>query len=352
MPDQPGQDQIPSLAVLLAQAYPDWIGRRRPGAEAKYQLSCGAGAYVAHVDSLAQSPWLAIANMGGATKETRVFSACALDIEELERWAPQLFETENKLDWDDRQGRVLAEQQKRLGALVVHSKRITEVSDDDKARALLAGIRKKGIDCLPWTDECREWQARVQLLARLSRDANDKSGSTRKPSAHNQIDWPEVDDASLSEKLEDWLLVWLNGKSSLKSLAQLDLLAILNAMLDYRAQQTLDSVLPLRYRVPSGSMIKLRYSEGAVPVLSVKLQEMFGCSENPTVGNGQVVLKVELLSPARRPVQLTNDLENFWSNSYPAVKKDMAGRYPKHDWPDDPLSATPTAYAKPRKKKK
>ena len=275
--------------------------------------------------------------MGGASQEARVFLACELNIDELESWAPELFDTEKKLEWDDRQERVVAEQQTRVGKLLVRAKTTTQITSEEKSRALLKGIEQRGIDCLPWTDECREWQARVQLMATLASGASSA--------------WPRVDDASLNSTLESWLLVWLDGKSSLKAVAQLDLLSILRAMLDYQQQKSLDTMLPTRYTVPSGSKIQLRYAGVESPVLAVKLQEMFGSTENPSVANGQVVLKVELLSPARRPVQVTKDLVNFWTNSYPEVKKDMAGRYPKHDWPDDPLRATPTAYAKPRKRK-
>ena len=330
---------LPGLSILLAQAYPDWIAQRRSGTESKYLLSCGAGAFVASIDPLAQTPWLSVANMGGAAKDPRVFLACALDIAELERWAPHLFSKHKQLEWDDRRERVVAEEQRRLGKLLVESKPTSHVSEEERALALVAGIRKRGIACLPWTEECREWQARVQLIGRLQNTPDKES-------------WPKVDDASLTDSLENWLLVWLNGKSSLKALAGLDLKGILGAMLSYQQAQALDSQLPVRYTVPSGSQVRLRYLDEDIPVLSVKLQEMFGCVENPSIANGQIELKVELLSPARRPVQLTQDLVNFWTNSYPAVKKDMAGRYPKHDWPDDPVSATPTAYTKNRRSRK
>ncbi len=341
----------PSLGVLLAQAYPDWIAKRRTGNEGRYVLSCGAGAVVAADDPLAHNDWLTVARMGGASREPRVFLACALDINELMAWSPELFTSAKKLEWDDRRERVVAEQQKQVGSLIVTSKSITTISDDEKAQALLDGIRKRGITCLPWTDDCRQWQARVQMLLRLMASSNKSTNALSNEALVNNVnnDWPSVDDESLLNQLENWLLVWLHGKSSLKSLAQLDLFTILKSMLDYQKQQTLDTMLPLRYTVPSGSNIKLRYTDGDSPVLSVKLQEMFGCTENPSVANGKVVLKVELLSPARRPIQLTTDLVNFWSGSYPAVKKDMAGRYPKHDWPDDPVNAKPTAYAKRRK---
>jgi len=330
------QETAPSLAVLLAQAYPDWVARRRPGNESRYLMSCGAGAFIADVDPLAQTEWLSIASMGGAAREPRIFLAAALDIDELESWAPELFAARKHLAWDDRQERVIAEQQTQLGKVLVRAKATTDLSDEEKARALLSGVQKRGIDCLPWTDECREWQARVRLIASL-------------PIGKSAGEWPAVDDVSLTASFEDWLLVWLTGKSSLKALAQLDLLNILNGMLDYQQQQTLEALLPQRYTVPSGSRIRLRYADEEHPVLSVKLQEMFGATQNPAVANGQVLLKVELLSPAKRPVQVTTDLANFWTNSYADVKKDMAGRYPKHDWPDDPRSAKPTAYAKRRK---
>lgn len=327
----------PGPATLLAQAYPDWLARRRPGQEPRYQLSCGAGATMASVDPLAQTEWLAIAHMGGATKEARVFLACAVNIEELAQWAPELFSEQDRLEWDNRQERVVAERQTRLGELLVAAQATLDASDEEKASVLLEAIRRKGLDCLPWSDACREWQARVLLIEEVNK-------KTVAP-------WPAVDDASLLKNLTGWLLPWLGGKSSMKALAQLDLLASLNSMLSYEQQQALDELLPLRYTVPSGSKIRLRYSAGDTPVLSVKLQEMFGCVENPSIANGQITLKVELLSPARRPVQLTADLVNFWTSSYPEVKKDMAGRYPKHDWPVDPLAAKPTAYAKPRKHK-
>jgi len=293
----------PSLGVVLAQAYPDWIAKRRSQDEARYVLSCGAGASISADEPLARNTWLAVASMGGTSRELRIFLACALDIDELMAWSPEIFSSVKKLEWDDRSERVVAEQQKRLGSLVVESKSITEISDDEKAQALLDGIRKRGINCLPWNDECRQWQARGQKMSQLQLDNRRSNDLLSGDALTNDVAprWPDVDDESLLNELENWLLV------------------------------------------------KLRYTDGDVPVLSVKLQEMFGCTENPSVANGKVVLKVELLSPARRPIQLTTDLVNFWSGSYPDVKKDMAGRYPKHDWPDDPANAKPTAYAKRRK---
>ncbi|MDB4223931.1 ATP-dependent helicase HrpB [Granulosicoccus sp.] len=331
----------PSAAVLLAQAYPDWIAQRRPGSglgeAARFLLACGGGVVINNEDELAHCQWLSVAQIGGAGSQLRIFKAMELNISELEKYSPELFSDVKHLDWDATQQRVLAERRRMLGNLVVDSKPLHDISNSDKANALLLGIRQLGIDCLPWSDDCREWQARVQRMGKLSLQGQEKS-------------WPTVDDESLMTQLEEWLLPWLDGVGSIKALQHLDLHKNLNAMLDYRQQVLMDEWLPKRYTVPSGSQIRLSYVQPGNPVLSVRLQEMLGCAVNPSVARGQILLKIELLSPARRPVQVTTDLANFWTNSYPAVKKDMAGRYPKHLWPDDPLAAQPTAYAKRRKR--
>lgn len=344
-PEPNVSEMIPSVAVLLAQAFPDWIARRRSdsnsgdGMSTRYALSCGAGAILRSDDSLVGNDWLAVAQLGGQSREARIFSAAGLNLIELENFAPELFIEKDVLDWDDRLESVLGEQQRLLGSLVTHSRPLTTINDAHRAQAMLSGIRRRTIHCLPWTDECREWQARVERIGKIVSEQSEL------------ISFPAVDDDSLTETLETWLLPYLTGIGSLKALAQLRLLNILTAMLDYQQQRLLDEWLPQHFTVPSGSRIKLRYSDAGNPVLSVKLQEMFGCSTNPTLAEGRIALKVELLSPARRPVQVTEDLANFWHNSYAAVKKELAGRYPKHYWPADPLEAPPTAKAKPRKKK-
>ena len=316
-------------AVLLARAYPDWIARRRPGDMPSYRLACGTGVVMSADDALAHAPWLVVAELGGTGRQLRIFRALALDIDELLHHSPECVDTVEHVDWDDRQQRVVAERRRMLGQLVVDARPLHDIPDDVRASGLLAGIRRLGPSCLPWDDVCREWQARVGLMGTLSVDGNEAA-------------WPAVDDDALMASLEDWLLPWLSGVGSIKALRQLNLYQALNAMLDHRRQRLLDEWLPTRYTVPSGSRIALSYLQPGPPVLSVRLQEMLGCAENPAVAKGRIPLKVELLSPARRPVQITTDLKNFWSGSYPAVRKDMAGRYPKHVWPEDPVNAQPT----------
>lgn len=325
---------VPTAALLL-RAFPDRLAQRRPGQLGRFLLSGGGGAQLREEDPLAACELLAVAELGGGAGEARIFAALELRPEELEVYAADLIEERPRVDWDEREQRIVAEQQRRLGAVLLSAKALQQIDPDLCREALIAGVRKLGLECLPWTEEVQEWRARVGRLRALEGAASD---------------YPAVDDASLLASLEQWLAPWIDKQRSIKALAQLDLATVLRARLDYAQQQRLDAELPTRYRVPSGSQIKLRYAVEGSPVLAVKLQEMFGCRENPSVAGGRVGLKVELLSPARRPVQITEDLANFWHNSYPAVKKDLAGRYPKHPWPDDPLQAEATARAKPRKR--
>ena len=331
--------ELPSMPVVLAQAYPDWIARQRPGQPGCFVLACGAEVTLHPNDSLAHSSWLVVAELGGSGKQARVIKAIALDIDELERFASELFTEVDNLEWDLREQRVLAEHRLMLGNLIVRDQPMQRIDDHDRAIALLHGIRSLGPDCLPWDDACRDWQARVLRM-------RDLLGGEL---AEN---WPQVSNTQLIARLEDWLLPYVQGMATLKALRKLNLKKALESLLDYQQQRLLDTWLPSHYTVPSGSRIRLDYKKPGNPVLSVRLQEMFGCTTNPSVADGRLPLTVELLSPARRPVQVTEDLANFWSNSYSAVKKEMAGRYPKHVWPDDPLVAPPTARAKPRKSAK
>lgn len=321
-----------SIGVLLAQAYPDWIAKRRASGDGSYTLACGAGASIDRDDALSRQPWLVVARLGGIGKQARIYKAAELSIDELERDAPHLLTQYTHVEWDVKQARVVAEKRSMIGKLVVSSKTLHTIDDDERIQAMLDGIRIAGIASLPWTDECRQWQARVTRMRGLSDDA-----------------WPEVHDEALLHNLDHWLSPYLRGLSTLASLQKLDLQQIFSSLLNYQQQVQLEQWLPVRYCVPSGSNIRLSYIEKGNPWLQVRLQEMFGCAENPSVACGRLSLKVLLLSPAGRVVQVTEDLANFWTNSYPAVKKDMAGRYPKHYWPEDPLSAMATARAKPRK---
>ena len=193
----------------------------------------------------------------------------------------------------------------------------------------------EGINILPWNKKTRAWQARILFLNRLA-DASDK--------------WPDVSDQGLLNTLEEWLAPFLTGMSRKEHLQRLDLKGALSGLLSWHRQNRLDALAPTHITVPSGSRIPLDYAAGDIPVLAVRLQEMFGAVDTPTIAGGKVPVMLHLLSPASRPVQVTRDLANFWENTYFEVRKDLRGRYPKHYWPDNPLAAMPTGRAKPRRR--
>jgi ATP-dependent helicase HrpB len=203
---------------------------------------------------------------------------------------------------------------------------------EDAIPALLAGVRELGLDALPWSDAARDLRARVQSLREWA----------------PELGLPDFSDAALLATVDDWLAPALSGKRRLDALAPGELSDALAARLDYALRRTLDDHAPAAIRVPSGLDRRIDYTPGAAPVLAVKLQELFGLADTPRIAGGRVPLTLHLLSPGGRPIQVTQDLRSFWERTYPEVKKELKGRYPKHPWPDDPWTATPTHRAKPR----
>jgi ATP-dependent helicase HrpB len=328
-----------SAGSLVALAFPERIARRRPeqnaavrSGEAVYLCVDGGEARLPQHDPLARSEWLAIAHWDpGAQRRIRL--AAALEAGSLMRDQQQRITQHDEVHWDARSEAVVAERQRRLGAIVLDSKPLREGAGDLLRAAMLQGVRSLGLAALPWTDTAQQLQARV-LSLRAWRP---------------QEDWPDLSDQALAAALEDWLAPHLDGITRREHLARLDLAAILKERLDYARQQQLARLAPTQMDVPSGSRITLEYfADGAPPVLAVKLQELFGTSRTPAVDEGRMPLSLHLLSPARRPIQVTRDLAGFWQRTYPEVKKELKGRYPRHPWPDDPLAAPATARAKPR----
>ncbi|MBP2295396.1 ATP-dependent helicase HrpB [Azospirillum rugosum] len=325
-----------ATGLLVALAYPDRIGQRRPGgnnaggAAAQYRLSNGRGAYFQDAEPLTAQDWLAVADLDGAARESRVFLAAPVTLAELEDTFAEHIRTETVVTWDGREQVVLARRRRMLFALVLKDERLANPPAETMAAAMLEGIREMGLTALPWTDELRKWQARVQFLRRMEGE-----------------EWPDVSDAALLATLEDWLAPFLNGASRRAHLDRVELGNALRGLLPWAMQQRLDKEAPTHVEVPSGSRVPIDYAADE-PVLAVRLQEMFGLAETPRIAGGRVALLLHLLSPARRPVQVTRDLASFWANAYKAVKADLKGQYPKHYWPDNPLEAEPTARAKPR----
>ncbi|MFV3327091.1 ATP-dependent helicase HrpB [Pseudomonas sp. NY15372] len=322
---------------LLALAYPDRVAQQRREGGAEYRLANGRAALFAEVDGLMKCPWLVIADLGSrqGQREERIYLAAELDPTLFENVLAEQLERVDILEWDEREQVLRAERQAKVGELVLSREALPGLDDDARAKALLELVRRKGLNLLTWTPELRQWQARVALLRQLDMEKDGHS------------EWPDLSDEALLARLEDWLQPFLGKVSRLSHFAQLDLASMLRNLLPWPLPQRLDEWAPAHLAVPSGSNIRLDYSE-TPPILAVRLQELFGLADTPRIAQGRQQVKLHLLSPARRPVQVTQDLANFWRTTYTEVKKDLKGRYPKHYWPDDPLVAEATARAKPR----
>lgn len=325
------------VGALLALAYPDRVAQQRRPGGAEYRLANGRAAMFTESDVLMKHSWLVIADLGSrqGQREERIYLAADFDEGLFKSVLKEQVRQVDELDWDEREGVLRAERQLKVGELLLSSAPLANLDDEYRVQALINYIRRKGIELLPWTPELRQWQARVALL----RDLDLEKGSTS--------DWPDLRDQVLLESLGEWLAPYIMKITRLSHFGQIDLPSILRTLLPWPLPQQLEAQAPQTISVPSGSNIRIDYSERP-PILAVRLQELFGLADTPRIANGRQVLKLHLLSPARRPVQVTQDLANFWKSTYDEVKKDLKGRYPKHFWPDDPLIAEATARAKPR----
>ena len=318
--------------AVLALAYPDRIAKRRAEG-GRFQLSGGQGAFLPERDPLAGADFLAVADLDGQVPDARIWLAAPLSQAELELALGDRIRIDDEVVFEPATRSVQARRRRRLGALVLGDAPLPRPQPAAVTAALIDGVRQVGLGTLPWTEAAQSFRQRVAFLARIEGDAGG---------------WPRLDDTALLDGLADWLAPALDGKRSLGDLAGLDLLALLRGRLDWNRLQALDQRAPTHVTVPSGSRIAVDYGADDTPILAVKLQEMFGLAQTPTIADGRVRLKLHLLSPARRPIQVTSDLGGFWAGSYKAVRADLRGRYPRHPWPENPLEAPPTARAKPR----
>lgn len=322
-------DDAQVAGYLLACAYPDRIARRRHSGA--YQLSNGRSARFEPASPLQREKWLAVAEVSGMSggRSDTIRAAAPLDVQLFASQLAPLLREQTHVAWDRQSGLFVAERQRRIGALLLASETLSDITDDQRTDGLMALIVEAELDPLPWTTDVENYRARAELMASLVPD------------------WPAFDRRSLGDTVADWLALYLAPVKRLSDLKKIDLLGALKARLSFAQQQQLDRWLPERCEVPSGSRVKIDYSQQP-PVLPVKLQEMFGARETPTLAEGRLALVVHLLSPAGRPLQVTQDLVSFWNDGYGAVRKEMKGRYPAHPWPDDPLQAVATAYTKKR----
>lgn len=320
-----------TLPRLLLAAYPDRVARRREGGGRVYVLSQGRGVRLSMDSHLVNDPFIIAVQVDAGMKAEGVIHLAAPVTEELVRSeCASRMQTIRRVEWDRSQGRIAAAVEERLDTMLLSS-RPFKPSDEEAAPILCEAIRTTP-GMLRFSKEARQFQARVGLMKK----------------AFPEEVWPDLADPALLSRPEEWLLPWLVNIRTAQGLGGLSILPALRARLTWEQGRLLDKRAPLSLPVPSGSQITLDYVSGDQPVLAVKLQEMFGLADTPLLAEGRVRVLLHLLSPARRPVQITQDLKGFWDSGYPLVKKDLKGRYPKHPWPDDPWNAMPTRRAKPR----
>jgi ATP-dependent helicase HrpB len=317
------------VGLLLALAYPDRVALARAPGKSRYLLASGRGARLPEAEMRLRQPCIVAASLDAGETEGLIYSAAPIDVNVLRKHLANHLRTEDVVRWDEQQQAIVARREERFGALVLDSKPLPDADTNQMRAAMLDGIRRLGIEALPWTRETREWQARVLSLRHWLPGEN----------------WPDVSDVTLRETLDDWIGPYLDGITRRDHLTRLDLSAILKSMLGWEQGRRLEEEAPTHLEVPSGSRVRLEYIPGESPVLKVKLQEMFGLADTPRVAGGKVPVTLHLLSPAQRPIQVTQDLRGFWERTYPEVKRELKGKYPRHPWPDDPWSATPTRRA-------
>ena len=320
-----GRGEPLSDGLLLAFAYPERVAKAR-GGQGEFLLVSGRGVFVDPTDALAREPWVAVAELGGGERRDRVLLAAPLDPAELVAFQAQ-FEIEEKLE-ESGGGRLRAKRLTRLGRLTIREEIDDNPDPERVARALAERVRREGVGGLPWGSASEGFRARMAFLK--GRDTT----------------WPDLSDAALTSRVDDWLAPLLNTVRSLAALKAEALDGALRALVPSDLQHRADAEAPGRWTAPTGTSFAIDYAAEGGPRIDVRVQEVFGMARHPTVAG--IPITLSLLSPGHRPIQMTKDLPGFWKGSWKDVRADMRGRYPKHLWPEDPASATPTARAKPR----
>ncbi|HWF60130.1 MAG TPA: ATP-dependent helicase HrpB [Nitrospira sp.] len=328
-----GYDCSSSIGLLVALAYPDRIARRQSDREGRYRLVNGRGARFKTADPLVIEPFLVIADLDGGDQWSEINLAAPIAQKDIESLYPDRLIEEEEVTWDDSLRAVRAVRRQRLGAMILLEEAVSSPDANKIKDTLLQGIHKVGLEVLSFGHLLHQWRARVMWLRRID---------------DPQSEWPDLSDEALLQTLDQWLGPYLAGITTLDRVKRLDLTVPLHALLTHQQQRRLDRLAPTHIIVPSGSRLPIDYAQLESPVLAVRLQEMFGCKDTPRVADGKIPLILHLLSPAKRPVQVTQDLGGFWKRAYQDVRKELRGRYPKHHWPEDPIGAAPTAKAKQR----
>lgn len=318
------------LASVAYFAFPDRLAQQR-GRHGQYVLANGHGAFTFDEHPLASSQYLlALDLLRGQQQASQIFTALQVDIQSLITDHRERLIEQEWVDWDDKSQRFVAEKQQRFGKLMIARQALPAPASEKITEALLNFVQRQGLSVLHWDSASQEWLARVRCACQwLPEEA-----------------WPDMSDEGLLNHLADWLAPYLIGIRSGKALQQVPIIEALNAYLAWPLNQQLDEWFPTHYLLPTGTRKKIRYQVGYDPVLSVRMQEVFGEKSSPLIAKGRVAVVMELLSPAQRPLQITRDLASFWQGAYRDVQKEMKGRYPKHIWPDDPANHSATTKTK------
>jgi len=325
----PGEGDL-SPAALLALAYPDRVARAR-GQDGQFLLAGGRGAAVEPVSALARAPFLAVGELTGTAARSRILLAAAITPEEIERLFADRIARRDEIVFDPAAASLRGRQMRRLGALVLAVRPVAVTAGPETVPLMAEGIAKLGLDRLPWTKGLAQWRDRVMFLRQAEGE-----------------EWPDLSDAALTATIGDWLAPALADVTALGQLTPDAFATALMGLLPWALRRRLEAEAPTHFEAPTGSRLPIDYAAEGGPTVAVRVQELFGLAQHPTIAGGRVPLVLELLSPAHRPVQVTRDLPGFWRGSYAAVKSEMKGRYPRHPWPDDPMAAPPTRRAKPR----
>ena len=320
-----------SIGPLLALAYPDRIAKNRGGGTGGFLLANGRGGNVDPASALAREPFLAVAELTGAAAASRIILAAPIALDDIEaRFAGQI-EDRDAVSFDAASASLRARRSRRLGALALSEQAKAVAPDEANARFLAEGIAALGICRLPWSKGQLQLRDRVQFLRRAEGE-----------------EWPDLSDDALAQSAGEWLASFLGGKIALSQIGADDLSGALDVLLPWALHKRLDAEAPTHFTAPTGSAVPIDYTTEQGPSVSIRVQELFGLAQHPSIADGCVPLTIELLSPAHRPVQVTRDLPGFWRGSYKDVRAELRGRYPKHPWPDDPLRAPATRRAKRR----
>lgn len=321
-----------AVGDVLALAYPDRIAKMDAANPRRYQMSNGRGALLLHESTLIGEPWLAIADIRFDERDSLVLRAAPLDPATLKQHCADHFVSERRLRFNSQTAAVETIDIECFGAIVLDERKIPTARNADAADQLLAGIAEMGVSCLPWSEALREWQTRTQCLRAWS----------------PELGLPDLSDQTLTASLAIWLRPSLTDKTRLSELTPTAFSHALHQQLTYQQRKLVDEQAPSEILVPSGIRRKLSYTLGGSPVLAVKLQELFGLADTPRIAQGRIPVTLHLLSPRQTPIQVTQDLRGFWDRTYPEVKRELKGRYPKHPWPDDPWTAVATHRLKPK----